>query len=412
MGDPRSVTLALQRRPQLSPGIEDLLEDLLWPILLRAASLSIRPGRVATGILALLVSVLLSRLARLWSGEPDPLTDLGTRARRLALEAGGEALRLDLDGMLRSLWELALAPARTLLADPVSTVVVLPLIVGVAVIPLGAICRVAACEVSHGSSLPVREGLAFAARRWLSLVGAFVVPVVLAGLIVGVLALFGAALLSLAYVDVVGGVLFGGAVVLGAVGVVVIGVSLLALPMLVPVVVCEGTDAIDAVQRAFAYVMLRPLRFAAYSAILLAQGLVVFVVVAFVADRAVWLAGRATTAIPIPHAKDVVARAQDARVGAEGESNPGLAARSLAFWGNAAGLAVGGWVVSYVCCAGTLLYLAMRRVCDGQDVEELWSPGMIEATMARTMRARAEVAPPQAAATAREVLAPDERDDD
>jgi hypothetical protein len=33
------------------------------------------------------------------------------------------------------------------------------------------------------------------------------------------------------------------------------------------------------------------------------------------------------------------------------------------------------YAVSYFWCAATLLYLAVRRVNDGQDMNELWTPG-------------------------------------
>ena len=39
-----------------------------------------------------------------------------------------------------------------------------------------------------------------------------------------------------------------------------------------------------------------------------------------------------------------------------------------------------------------MVYLAMRRVCDGQDVAELWIPGAIEANMAAAMSGRARAA--------------------
>jgi hypothetical protein len=40
----------------------------------------------------------------------------------------------------------------------------------------------------------------------------------------------------------------------------------------------------------------------------------------------------------------------------------------------------------------TVLYLALRRLCDGQDFAELWVPGMIAGTMAVSLEGRARVA--------------------
>ena len=33
--------------------------------------------------------------------------------------------------------------------------------------------------------------------------------------------------------------------------------------------------------------------------------------------------------------------------------------------------------------SSTVLYLAMRRLVDGQDLHEIWMPGMVEGTQAR-----------------------------
>ena len=45
-------------------------------------------------------------------------------------------------------------------------------------------------------------------------------------------------------------------------------------------------------------------------------------------------------------------------------------------------LLVASFVVSYWFSGGTTLYLLMRQVCDGQDVGELWTPGMVAGTHA------------------------------
>lgn len=262
----------------------------------------------------------------------------------------------------------------------------------------------AACEFSLGTFLPWREAVAFAARRWPSLLGIGLIPCLGVSVALGCLAAFGGALLSLPYADVLGGIFYIIAILIGLIGAAIIVLTALASPMLIPAVVCEGTDALDALQRGFAYVVLRPLRLFGSMLVLAAIGAILAVTLSFLADRVVWLADRGATLIPIDHPREVIAEARgatetpDATDQAEPAAAPGPAARAIAFWSDAIALALGGWMVSYICCAGTLLYLTMRRVCDGQDVEELWSPGMIEATMARAVRARAEVGaqPPSA----------------
>jgi hypothetical protein len=49
-------------------------------------------------------------------------------------------------------------------------------------------------------------------------------------------------------------------------------------------------------------------------------------------------------------------------------------------------------LASCAVAAITMVYLAMRRVCDGQDVAELWVPGMVERNMRDALDSRAKVA--------------------
>src|SRR5690606_13881583 len=49
-------------------------------------------------------------------------------------------------------------------------------------------------------------------------------------------------------------------------------------------------------------------------------------------------------------------------------------------------------VVSCWVAVCTLLYLGMRRVCDGQDMADLWTPEMIPGTMAVSLEGRAKAA--------------------
>jgi len=44
-----------------------------------------------------------------------------------------------------------------------------------------------------------------------------------------------------------------------------------------------------------------------------------------------------------------------------------------------------------------VVYLAIRRVCDGQDTAEIWMPGMMEGVMTESLRGRAAAARTQSA---------------
>jgi hypothetical protein len=52
----------------------------------------------------------------------------------------------------------------------------------------------------------------------------------------------------------------------------------------------------------------------------------------------------------------------------------GWSRRVVNFWTGALELLLGAFFVSYFFTASTILYLLLRRLCDGQDVAELWMP--------------------------------------
>jgi hypothetical protein len=56
-------------------------------------------------------------------------------------------------------------------------------------------------------------------------------------------------------------------------------------------------------------------------------------------------------------------------------------------WTEVFRLAGAGAIVSYIWCALTGLFLVMRRVCDGQEISELWWPGMVPGTTAPSVQA-------------------------
>ncbi len=52
----------------------------------------------------------------------------------------------------------------------------------------------------------------------------------------------------------------------------------------------------------------------------------------------------------------------------------GWSRRIVNFWTGALELLIGALLTSFYFTASTLLYLLLRRICDGQDVAELWTP--------------------------------------
>jgi hypothetical protein len=57
------------------------------------------------------------------------------------------------------------------------------------------------------------------------------------------------------------------------------------------------------------------------------------------------------------------------------------AASAIAFWQALVLCLVAAYVFSFFFTASTKLYLLMRRAVDGQDIEEIWRPGLVPGTL-------------------------------
>ena len=377
--------------------LSEMLGQLLWPRLFRAPGLALRPSRVFVGLLMVVLLELICRLPELWHGEAWRQATAWP-----AMGLGEGPMWMGPLAFFQSLWNWGWGAA-TLFPWSAALVKLLSLVV----LAFGGcmISRMAACDFSLSVVVGVAEARHFTRPRLGSVLFAVLAPVVLAGLIALGLAVGGWVLFGIPYVNVLGAVLYGLFLLAGAVIVVILLAYALGYPMLIPAVACEGADGIDAVGRVYPYVFSRPLRLMLYYAVAIALGWLAVSVafwllglVAQVTETATaWLlsgtAGTTFTSSPRADFGDVV------RPGG-GEA----AAYIVNFWTGL--LMLLGWAygVSYAFCAATIVYLLMRRVCDGQDTTELWMPGMVEGTMAESMRGRAEVAgtacPPQPPATA------------
>jgi hypothetical protein len=63
----------------------------------------------------------------------------------------------------------------------------------------------------------------------------------------------------------------------------------------------------------------------------------------------------------------------------------------ITFWNSIPITVIAATLVAGAGSASAMLYLAMRQICDGQDVGELWTEGVVEGAMAETMESRGEL---------------------
>ena len=101
----------------------------------------------------------------------------------------------------------------------------------------GALSRMTACEVGLEENLRAQDGVDFAIGSWRSLLFSLLLPLLIAAALAGMLVL-GGWLLTLPWIDVLGGVLYGLALLAGfGVAFLVIGYAL-GFSLLLPAVAC------------------------------------------------------------------------------------------------------------------------------------------------------------------------------
>lgn len=389
--------------------LEEMIAELTWPRLWQAGRLALRPARVGLAVFYLLGLMLVvsavswvnsssrteapssaseaAMSAAAQSTAPETLSDQA-RFARVGLAMAVRSARLgDVAGAATGMVSaFVTAPARALRIAPISTVLGgIAILLWTAVIG-GAICRTAATELAWSRTVPWPSALALGLSRWKSLAGALALPLVIIWLIALALSVAGWALFSVGLLSILGGL---GWLLFLAAGVVaaffMLGLMLGAW-MLVPAVVTEGADAIDSVQHTVAMVFGRPLRLVLYILTLLVQGLLLALLVGLIAATAVLFARASAAAWLDPSHAAILDGATLFRGGEVLSAAPGTwrAGAGLVNVSTVVfGLIAVGILVSYAWCAATALFLAMRRVCDGQDFSELWSPGMVESTTSR-----------------------------
>jgi hypothetical protein len=400
-------------RPPAAATFDDLAGDLVWPRLLKAGALALRPARLGLAFFFLLGISLVASIGTGIAGTPaSGAASFTTKVGAIGgafVGAGRAAGYADADEAARQLYRgLIVLPGELVRAHPLATLVCFPLAIVLFTLVGAAISRTAATEVGLGAWLEWPKAVGFALSRWGTLAAAAVVPLVVGWMVCLGLAAGGWALFSAGWSGVLGGAVW----ILFLIGAGIAALILLAYvfghPLLVPAVACESADALDAVQHAYALVFARPLRLVVYAAILIAQalivGIIVAIVVAFiqrVAEGAasVWASDRGAAVImgsPL-----VVGPAGTRAVVAPDTT----AAWLVRFWTIIPTGLAAAFFVSYYWCASTLLFLGLRRVADGQDFSEIWMPGMVEGTMAEALSGRSAAVVPPASARAGEAIA-------
>ncbi len=251
----------------------------------------------------------------------------------------------------------------------------------------GALSRMAATQIAGQERLRVRAALGFSVGNWRRFSLALLLPVLLTLLIAGIIVVLGL-LMAVPWVDVIGGLVYGIAILLGFVMAFLLLGFAAGFSLLVPAVACENCDPGDAMQRTFAYVINRPLHLLFYAIVALIGMVLGYVVVAFVASLMLNLTAATFGALhdhPALHAAggysifDLVQTRQSAVFDTWHDAST---AWFVHLWETIVVCLVIAYVVAYYYSASTVMYLLLRRAADGQDIDEIWRPGLVPGTLA------------------------------
>ena len=317
--------------------IRELTAGLIWPELFRAIGLSVHPARVLLGSMTALIlfggAWLIERagggagfgaLNVLW-----PTSDM-----------------MPIDDRFAHIWSGWTDAGQTWGVWGVIGAVLWCAVV--LIVGGGAIARSAALDFTIELDPGFRKSVRFAFARLGMLLGAALIPLLVMSVLLGIAKLFGLATMTWNPGAAVGGVLWFIPMALSIFAAILGALYIFGFIMLPGAAACEDSDAGDAIQRVFAYLVSKPHRFVAYGVVLAAQLAIGFVVI-----QAILRAGLGA-ASELAHADDA-----------------GFAADAIAFWLQVAWLIFLGWVLSYLFSSGALLYLLMRRACDEQDIREI-----------------------------------------
>jgi hypothetical protein len=264
----------------------------------------------------------------------------------------------------------------------------------------GALSRMAALHFAAGEQLRMREAIDFAISRWGRLVWAIVLPLMIAAVVCVAIVMMGL-LMEVPVLDVIGGLVYGLALLMGFLITFLLIGYWLGFPMLLPAVATENCDGADAMQRAYAYVVSRPLHLLCYWVIALVGLALGFMVVGVVASLTLnmtkWLFGYWTDNPAL-----IVAGVEDFKFLQPPPEVPGSwhsrwAGGGIAFWQALVVSLVGAYVIAYSFGAATIIYLLMRRASDGQDLQEIWREGSASVPIDYPEVGRAKASPADAA---------------
>ncbi len=241
----------------------------------------------------------------------------------------------------------------------------------------GAISRATMMEVSCGERIGFAQATSFAAGRWWNYVAAPVMPLVLLGVGWLALALCGWVFFHVPVLNVIGGLLFFAALLAGFGLALLVIFWLVGVHLMYPALSAEGSDAFDAVARAFSYISARPWRFIGYAVVAMVYGVITYMFVGLVVYMTLAVTQCAVAAwcqpfqamMPAPEFGQLLRWPRFEQIdSATGE----VAAVFVAIFANAVVAVIAAYAISYYFAATSTIYLLLRRQVDGVETTQCY----------------------------------------
>ena len=307
----------------------------------------------------------------------------GVRDGALSLNFG-----LDTDssnGIVPSVLNLAYGFYELVTTAPVFSLLFLLTALALAVVVGGGICRLMSREACLDKPAGLSEAAGFMARKLPWLLVAPLLPLLLIGSTLALLAGLGLMLFNLPVLDVLGTLLLGILFGLGFVAALsflgfLIGVHLFPASLAV-----EGSDAYDAVSRSLAYVTAKPWQLLGYALFALAYGAATFTFMAVLAYLTFVLTrtgldlgsfvGHTEGALDYPDRADAILPRGEAVVGYDASplatrGFAGVAAWIATRWTQVLASIPMAYAVSFYFCATVWVYLLLRRSAEGSGFND------------------------------------------
>lgn len=251
----------------------------------------------------------------------------------------------------------------------------------------GALCRMSACQFAGRERLRARDALQFSFGSWVKLVLAPLLPLALCGMLAVILVAMGIVFFKVPFLDVVGGALYGLNLLIGFIIAFILLTLGFSFILLLPAVASENCGPADALQRAIAYLLGRPLHLLGYVIVGLFGLTIGYLVVVLVAAATLNITGAATGALTSHSALSLTGEVwiddlEPALGDFHEEWHHRWAAGLIQFWQGLVILLIAAYVISYIFSGCTIIYLLMRKAVDDQDPSEIWRPGLVPGTLA------------------------------